>query len=342
LAASNFGFQDQSACHYCGSRTGWKLRKENLVALAKDFFVSGTFMRTAYGGAPVVEFNQYRNTEVIFSEPLAIDAELLGRKLGIGFFYYGPRLWMVGEIEPLNALQDPNTRQSVLQNILALYPTVELTKGTLFYRLRVNVPNPNDHTQYDSPPSGKAGAGRLDSLEFPVLYASQDIEVCIHECRATVEDLIFLATLSANRSLTLLDLTALIKEADNVTEFESLDLAIYMLFLAGKHSYEISRAIALHAKKNGLDGIIYPSYFSMLRTGSLPIETAYGLSLRRYARSTEYENQKIIRNLALFGRPLEAGSVEVVCINKLMLRKACYDFRFGPADISVGSPEDEE
>lgn len=54
-----------------------------------------------------------------------------------------------------------------------------------------------------------------------------------------------------------------------------------MLFLARSHSYEISRAIALAAKETGFDGIIYPSFFSLIRTGGHPFETTYGMSLRR-------------------------------------------------------------
>jgi hypothetical protein len=67
------------------------------------------------------------------------------------------------------------------------------------------------------------------------------------------------------RDLKLLDLSGVLKE--DVTEFESLDMAIHMLFLAGGHSYSISRAIAADAHHRGYDGIIYPSYFSLVRLG---------------------------------------------------------------------------
>ena len=32
-----------------------------------------------------------------------VGRELLGSVAGVGFFHYGPRLWMVGEIEPVMA-----------------------------------------------------------------------------------------------------------------------------------------------------------------------------------------------------------------------------------------------
>jgi hypothetical protein len=44
---------------------------------------------------------------------------LLEEAARIGFFYYGPRLWMVGEVEPLKALQDVQQRADVIEQILA-------------------------------------------------------------------------------------------------------------------------------------------------------------------------------------------------------------------------------
>jgi hypothetical protein len=127
----------------------------------------------------------------------------------------------------------------------------------------------------------------------------------------------------------LLDLTELVIE-ENVPEFESLDMAVHMLFLAGKHSYEICRAIALTAHSWGYDGIIYPSYFSLLRTGGMPFETSFGISHRRIPQLAQREKSKMIRNLALFDRPIEAGLVGVRCIDKLILNRVEYGIHFGP------------
>ena len=76
------------------------------------------------------------------------------------------------------------------------------------------------------------------------MYGSQDLPVCVHECRVTAEDELYVATLSPTRDLKLLDLSVLLREEDG-TEFDSLDMAVHMLFLAGKHSYEISRDSAV-------------------------------------------------------------------------------------------------
>jgi hypothetical protein len=118
---------------------------------------------------------------------------------------------------------------------------------------------------------------------------------------------------------------------EDATEFESLDMAIHMLFLARSHSYEISRAIALAARDAGFDGVIYPSFFSIIRTGGHPFETSYGLSLRRFHPDrNKYFEAFTIRNFALFGRPLENGLVRVECINRLVLTQVGYLGHFGP------------
>ena len=139
----------------------------------------------------------------------------------------------------------------------------------------------------------------------------------------------FVATLTATKPLRLLDLSALLK-AEDATEFESLDIAVHMLFLAGKHSYKITRAIADAARVAGFDGLVYPSYFSLLRLGQMPFETTYGISHRRIAQYQEHEQAKAIRNLALFGSPIASGAVAVHCINRLILNRVGYDFHFGP------------
>jgi hypothetical protein len=53
------------------------------------------------------------------------------------------------------------------------------------------------------------------------------------------------------------------------------------------------------ARRAGFDGVIYPSYFSLLRTGGLPFETVLGMSQRRFPQAAEYERAKIIPNLAV-------------------------------------------
>ena len=107
-------------------------------------------------------------------------------------------------------------------------------------------------------------------------------------------------------------------------------MALHMLFLAGRHSYEISREIANSAQERGFDGLVYPSYFTLLRTGGIPFETAYGMSYRRFPDIQEQIRKNTISNLALFGRPIADRLVRVKCINKVILNKVEYALHFGP------------
>lgn len=236
---------------------------------------------------------------------------------------------MVGEVEPLKSLQKAKGRQAIIERILSEYPARILELEEFFYRIRVNPSAPGEAAQYDSPPHHIAGRGRLDSPGRPVLYVSPDLEVCVHECRVTAEDQVFVATLAPAKPLRLLDLSVLLR-GEHVTEFESLDMSVHMLFLAGKHSYKITRAIAEAASNAGFDGIVYPSYFSLLCLGQMPFQTVYGISHRRIPQFQDHEQAKSIPNLALFGRPVSEGKVAVRCMNKLIVSRVAYEFHFGP------------
>jgi RES domain len=240
---------------------------------------------------------------------------------------------MFGEIEPLKALQDVSSRSEVVSRIIAEYPTVTLTNSDKFYRVRKDPSVADDPAQYDSPPASLRGSGRLESDDISVLYASYDLASCIQECRFNAEDDLYVATLSPTSNLKLLDLTAVLEEANGITEFESLDLTVHMLFLAGSYSYEISRAIAKSASDAGFDGLMYPSFFSMLRTGHLSPETTYGMSHRQIPQLRERERAKIVPNIALFGQPISGGILKITSINRLVIRRVEYSFHFGPVGV---------
>jgi len=235
-------------------------------------------------------------------------------------------------VEPLKSLQRSDERDAVVERIIAEYPERVITPDEKLLRLRKRPTNPSAPEEYDSPPTGVRGAGRFESDDFQVLYASQDLEVCIHECRVTVEDELYLATLKPRNAIQCLDLTTVLKE--DATEFESLDMAVHMLFLAGAHSYPIWQAIARGALKAGFDGVVYPSDFSLVRTGAPPFETVYGLSVRRFDSYRETARALSIPNLAVFGQPVTAGVLAVECVNKLVLRRVAYDVHFGPVGVT--------
>lgn len=329
LDAFRHGLIKNTACPNCKSFHGNKLNFPRLEYISHRFFVKGTLFNTDYGECPQIQMNPIGEPDDLdLHSHLLDDLKLIQSKSPLVFFYYGPREWMLGEIEPLKSLQSSTKRKDIIERIIREYPTRYLKPTETFYRLRLDPTDPEDHKQYDSSPN--SGNYRLDSPTLPILYASQDLEVCVHECRATVQDNIFLASLQPTRDLLLLDLTEVLREHEYVTEFESLDLAVQMLFSAGSHSYEICRDIAKYVHEAGYDGIIYPSYFSKIRTGKMSFETVYGVSIRKFPQYSNYAKSLTIPNLALFGKPIEDGKVMVKCINKIALNKVDYDIRFGP------------
>ncbi len=330
--ASSMGRRDVSECANCHSRLGRKLNRRSVAHLARDFFVLGTVERLDYGAAPLIQFNTRQETSIDVPHWLDEDIRLIGQTLKVGFFRYGPRMWMVGEVQPLNALRERGTRSAVIARLLDEYPGRILGTDECFYRVRKSPTASEDITQYDSPPPDKLGQGRFDTPEIPILYGSQDLDVCLHECRVTADDRLYVASLAPTRPLKLLNLAEPLQEAQ-VDEFTSLDMAVHMLFLAGSHSYEISRAIAAAAKDRGFDGLVYPSYFSLLRTGATPFETTLGISHRRLPGLREDVRQNTIQNLALFGRPVAAGLVVARSIDRVSLSKVDYTLTFGPVLI---------
>ena len=325
----------ENPCPNCKKTKHKKLTKVHLHRLAYRFFVWGSLYKDTYGAAPRIQFNQKSNTSIYVPPCLTDDVKLFERILGIGFFDYGPRLWMIGQdIVPLDELQDEQKRNNIIKRILHEYPEKTLEDPIGLYRIRKPPCNPSDQSQFDSPPDSLLGKNRFDSKNFPVLYVSPDLQVCIHELKVTVEDDLWVASLYVrpNLKLRLLDLSVVLKEEGSAgtSEFESLDIAMHLLFLAGKHSYEITRAIALATKAAGYDGIIYPSYFSLLRTGTIPIETVYGISNRMIEQLHAREQRKSIPNLAIFGRPLRDEKLKVHSINKLIINRVEYGFHFGP------------
>ncbi len=80
-------------CHGVGYR---KLPLAGLGALAHRYFVWGSLWRAKYGAAPLIQFNEHQTTSIEIKPWLEPDVRLIERLLGVGFFHYGPRLWMLG------------------------------------------------------------------------------------------------------------------------------------------------------------------------------------------------------------------------------------------------------
>jgi hypothetical protein len=332
LDAGNIGIVNMSACKNCQSLAGKKLTKQIIRELCYRFFVRGTIEQFEYGGFPLIQMNEehFQESDISVSAWLEKDVKVIEATGEIGLFYYGPRFWMVGEIEPLKALQKSEEIDSVVDRILNVYPKNILTEDHSFYRVRRNPKKPYDFAEYDSAPDGLGGASRFDGNGGPVLYASPDLELCIHECRATVEDDLYVAKLVPTRPLMFLNLAEVIFEEER-DHFTSLDLSIHFLFLAKSHSYPICSHIARRIRKAGFDGIIYPSYFSNPRTGAIPFETIFGMSIRYIEDMKEYAQSRIVPNVLLFGRPIEDDKVRVHSVNKVLINSVKYELSFGPA-----------
>ncbi|PJJ97627.1 hypothetical protein CO641_11865 [Lysobacteraceae bacterium NML91-0213] len=323
------GREEKGACPNCGREGGIKLGKAPLAYLAERFFVDGSFCKGEFGGAPTIQFNEHQKTSIQVDAVLRDDIGVFEKVLGVGFFDYGPRLWMIGEVEPLKALLDEKKRAAVIERILDEYPTRVIGIDERFYRVRKSPGSATDPREYDTPPAEIPQHGRLSSQDVPVMYASPLIDMCLHECRYTVEDELFIATLNPTRGLNLLDLTAVLEE--EVSEFDSLDMAVHMLFLGGRAAYDGARVIARTARDNGFDGLVYPSYFSSHYHGERLFQTVHGITRRRFKGAKSYEQSLSVPNLALFGHPIADGIVEVDTINRLVISRVAYEFHHGPA-----------
>lgn len=328
--AEKLGAESDKVCPHCGETKGKKLSRKILDELTYYFFVKGSVKFFEYGAAPLIQFNDTNDGDKIYSDEMDLhhDACILQNTLNIKLFYYGPRLWMCGEVEPLKDLLNESTRSKKISEIFSLYPSYESTQNDKFFRLRKNPKDPSKHSSYDSPPEERIGLSRIASKGFPALCGSPDIECCIHECRVTIEDELYLAQLEPSKILRLLNLSFIPDE--KATEFESLDMAVHMLFVAGQHAYPITQQIAISAQQAGFDGIIYPSFFSRMRTGIFPFDTVYGISVRRIPEYRSLLMVNTVQNISIFGRPIADGSLKVKSINRLLLEKATYNFHFGP------------
>lgn len=309
IEAKKIGKRNRYKCPHCGNRDGAKLSKELLSSLEHEFFWKGSFTKTYFGGFSELVSNPHRfgEREVRFPRWLEKDAHLIEDKLQVGLFLYGPPLWRVGGIEPLERLQRSKTRVAEIESVLSKFPERTLREGQYFYRVRKNLAKEDEAnpSQYDAPSKLMIKShGRLDSRGLPCLYGSENLEICLHECRVSIPDVCFVASIRTLGSLRMLDLTAEPTEPFQ-TEFESLNLAMRFLFTAESQSYEITRAIARFARKKGFDGIYYPSYFSLVKSERVP-------------------------NIALFGFPIRDRKVEVICINRAMLKSSSYELTLGP------------
>lgn len=303
---------DSAVCPICGNTNGKKLTYEQILLLCDRFFVSGTYEKTEFGGASMLNVSERGSrfdSDIAVGNKIEKDIILLYDKLGIGIFYAAPQMWKVGLISWLEDLAGKNKRkkETAIRKFIARMTSRTIGPDSKFYRMRTNIRDEIlEANSYDAPPSIYAPAGRLNTEGMPVLYAAFDIETCIHECRATINDTLFLASIKPLRELKLLDFTEVNEDSNETSPFEDLSIAIKFLFTAGSNAYPITQALAAKVQEQGYDGIIYSSFFNQIR-------------------------DKDYKNIALFGRPVEDGKVFIDNVNRLMLNTVQYQFVLGPA-----------
>lgn len=307
--AERIGARSNYPCPYCSSLSGYKLSKQALIELGDRFFVDGSYHFCEYGCAPILmRASQLKENDLAISPFLIEDYQLLCLKAGIDYTYYGPAVWRVGVTEWNARLTscDTRVRKKAVIALIDRCAKRRVQPGTKLFRVRTNVINPLDSNAFDAPKDQKPFSARFNIKGTSVLYASMDVETCLHESRVSMEDEIYVATLTPKRRLLLLDASRVESSNEERTEFESLPIAIAQVFDAGKKSYKVTRTLSKCVLEKGYNGIIYPSFFNRIRS-------------------------KPHLNIVLFGQAIKDGLVDVLSIDRILLDNVKYSYDFGPS-----------
>ncbi len=303
-----YGIASDLACPRCSSYSGRKLDVGALEAGAQEFFVQGSVAPETL--APALQLNRLNPSPAVLDPTLAADADLIRSIAGLVVFDYGPPMWRLGYTDHYHDFREGDPAQ-VADALVRTAAAVTVPSGTALYRIRCNLnvgPDVLDPATFDPPPAGVTREpGRWDDLASPVLYVSDDIELCLHECRVALADEIVLATLVATRDLNLLDVSKGLG-GSGPTPFQDGNLfADFMSRSRREEWLAICRTVAAAARRAGYDGLRYTSYYSFA------MEPEAGL------------------NLALFGRPIANGLLGLRSLNRVRLTYVRYGFGFGPA-----------
>lgn len=301
-------YDDPGRCPQCSIDSAYKLDVIALRQAMTDFFVVGSYLVETY--ASVYQINNNNPNPARFDKTLARDAALSSHLTGSVVFDYGPPMWRLGATNHYYAFEEGGERRKqAAQNIIAAAKKADIHSGTMLYRVRLNpVADESIATPsvFDPPPSSiRREAGRWDELESSVLYVADDIELCLHECRTTIADEIVVATLSPNRTLKVIDLSSPIEET-GPTPFDDQNVFVGIMCRSRGRWLDYCREISREALAAGYDGIRYASY---------------------YAQS-KHDYKSL--NLAIFGRPLQEGLLELKSVNRLRITDMTYKYDFGP------------
>lgn len=303
IMVERFGVKDGVRCPQCGSYNGLKLTLEQARELAGEYIVRGSYHRTLFGGSPVYMLSDREYDDKLFEDDP--DLTLLLDKCGLNAFLYGPATWRVGNTTWLEDLQSKNktTRTRAIKKIVDRCEITECGEGTVFYRLLTQLfGGSSDPLTYDAPQWQYQKKGRFGLRGTSVLYLSSSIESAIHECRVTVEDELFLASISINKALKIIDLTKTLNDSGD--PWEDLSTSLNLLCSTGQDAYRITQAISREVFNRGYDGIFYWSFFNQI-------------------------TQEKGKNLVLFGSPIKEGKLEVISKDRLFLDQVQYSYSLG-------------
>jgi hypothetical protein len=310
---------ERAVCPRCGSLAAM-VDAESLTEAMHSFFVSGSYIAETM--ASVYQINDRNPDPARFDTTLETDAQLACKLTGRVIFHYGPPLWRVGETDLKSECDLGGAiRTAALESLITIVPRITLPAGARLFRIRRN-PEPDETiattAAFDPPPiTVPRSPGRWDDGITPMLYASDDIELCLHECRVTLADEIVVATLSCEREITLLDLTADIPFGPS-TPFEDPNIFAAFLSLSRDEKWlDHARSLSVVARDAGLNGIRYTSYYAQAKHDSSAL------------------------NVALFGRPLAAGMISLQSVNRIRLTDARYSYTFGPVLYNDSAMKDE-
>jgi hypothetical protein len=245
----------------------------------------------------------FGSSDLFGTESLNSDLTYLEREHGIYCFYNGPPLWQFGK--PWGEDGNVDWSMSDFDYIIENCPSRTIVGENILYRAQRNVPEMEIcDGRFCSPPESVQTSWRFDSDDTPICYAAFDVETCLHESRVVLSDDIFVAVMAPKRPLRMLDLSEC-NTPPGVTPFEDPKIWLLALLYASEASYEVCRKLAKRIRERAYDGFIYTSYF-------------------------QQASERPHLDVAIFGRPIRDGLLEVTSINKVVLRNVAYDWQFGP------------
>ncbi len=319
LEASLVGKQGCGTCPHCKASDGYALDSDALHELQQQFFSRATAPNQYRDDIAVLGVVEDDSDEwdigLVLRPETRADWALIQDAIGGRLWYRSPRLFYLG-ITNHFGMQQSLPKAVVRDQIVSKLSLTKIDPSTTIYRIRLNLDDKRkfDEAQFDAPPKPRhRGFGRFDNGKLPLLYGSPNLQVCIHECRATLVDEILVATLAPTKTLQMIDLTGKYDQPENIDPFDDLQWFFRGLMNASHpHIYRYCRRIAQTIKEmTNADGFIYNSYYTNVAgdTGGKTI------------------------NYALFGHPIADGNLKLISINTVRLNRIRYEYHLGPVFV---------